>query len=315
MNPRRAAVLTTVLAVAVTVVSAALDAPNVGLAALGVAVLGVLGYVVLSTRSLAESVASATRAPRRGPKQPAVDPAVAAEAQDDARRRLKELGRGQVDIRNAIDRAPGLTAEMVRAYDRLVTHSHPMPELGGWAATPSTILWMLDHVMSAPVRTIVECGSGTSTVWLATALERRGGDGLVVALESSDQYAEQTRAQLERLGLGQRATVLHAPLVDTPLPDRASQPWYDVSGLVLPAAIDLLFVDGPRGNIAAQSRYPAFPVLADRLAPGAAVILDDTGRPAEDATLESWTAELHAGRTLEVSQTVDRSTVLVTRTV
>ena len=313
MNPRRAAVLTTVLAVAVTVVSAALDAPGVGLGALGVAVLGVLGYVVLSMRSLVESVANATRAPRRGPEPPPMEAAAVAEAQE-TRRRLKELGRGQVTIRNAIDRAPGLTAEMVRAYDRLVTHSHPMPELGGWAATPSTILWMLDHVMSAPVRTIVECGSGTSTIWLATALERRGGDGLVVALESSDQYAEQTRAQLGRLGLGHRATVLHAPLVDTALPDRSSQPWYDVSALALPAAIDLLFVDGPRGNIAAQSRYPAFPVLADLLAPEAVVILDDTGRPAEDATLERWRSEFHAGRTLEVSRTVDRSTVLRTRT-
>ncbi len=310
MNPRRAAVLATTIAAGVTVVAAAVDASDLALAALGLAVLGVLGYLVLSMRSLAESVSTATRPADHAPNDEPV-----ARALEDTRRRLRELARGQVAIRNNIDRAPGLTAEMIRAYDRLVTHPHPMPELGGWAATPSTMLWILDRVMSSPVRTIVECGSGTSTVWIATALERRGGDGHVVALESSDHYAARTRAELEQLGLSDRATVVHAPLVDTGLPDQSSQPWFGLAGLALSEPIDLLFVDGPRSKIAPQARYPAFPVLADQLSPGAVVILDDTGRPAEDAIVERWSREVHAGRTLEVARTVDRSTVLVARKV
>lgn len=314
MNSRRAAVLATAVAAAVTILAAAVGATNLALGALGVAVLALLGYLVLAMRSLTQAVAKAarpvdrrrgkttsrsnqhSRPGRQGPSPHEVNVV----------RRLKE-------IRNAIHRAPGQTAEMIRVYDRVVTHPHPMPELGGWAATPSTMLWMLDRVMSTPVRTVVECGSGTSTVWIATALKGRGGDGCVVALESSDHYADLTRAELERLGLSDFATVVHAPLVDTPVPDGVTQPWFDVSGLVLPGPIDLLFVDGPPGNVARQARYPAFPVLADRLAPGAAVILDDTGRPAEDAIVERWSTEVHAGRALEVSRTVDRSTVLVAK--
>ena len=335
MNLRRAVVLGTTIAAGVTVVAAAVDAPDLALATLAVAVLGVLGYVVLSVRSLAESVALATRtaerarhesaaaarsnarAARQQQKQRPASPSDAAVTRglEDTHRRLGALARGQAEIRTTIHRAPGLTAEMIRAYDRLVTHHHPMPELGGWAATPSTMLWILDHVMSTPVRTIVECGSGTSTVWIATALERRGGEGRVVALESSDRYAASTRAELERLGISDRATVLHAPLVDTAMPDGPSQPWFDLSGLELPGPIDLLFVDGPPASVAPDARYPAFPLLADRLAPDAVVILDDTGRPAEDAIVERWSREVHAGRTLEVSRTVDRSTVLVARKV
>ena len=331
MNSRRAAVLATAFAAALTVIAAAVGAPDLALAGLGIAVLGVLSYLVLSMRALAESVAMATRAshralrearaiagsgaggprPRRTPSHPGA--ATGDRAREDTGRRLKELARGQVEIRNRIDRAPGLTAEMVRAYERLVPHHHPMPELGGWAATPSTMLWILDHVMSSQVSTIVECGSGASTVWIATALERRGGEGRVVGLESSDKYAELTRAELERLGLSGRATVVHAPLVDTALPDQSSQPWYDVAGLQLSEPIDLLFVDGPRSNVAPLARYPAFPLLADRLSPSAVVILDDTGRAAEDAIVERWSREVHAGRVLEVLRTVDRSTVLVGR--
>ena len=311
MNPRRAAVLAATIAAVVAVVAAAVGATDLALAALGVAVLGVLGYLVLSMRSLAEAIARFDQSAQRQRQKPSAPHDTA----EDTGRRLADLARGQVEIRNAIDRAPGLTAEMVRAYDRLVPHSHPMPELGGWAATPSTMLWILDRVMSSPVRTIVECGSGTSTVWIATALERRGGDGRVVALESSDHYAARTLAELERLGLSDRATVVHAPLVDTGLPDRSSQPWFDLAGLALSEPIDLLFVDGPRSKVAPQARYPAFPVLADQLSPDAVVILDDTGRPAEDAIVERWSREVHAGRTLEVCQTVDRSTVLVARRV
>ena len=319
MNPRRAAVLATMIAAGVTVGAAAVGAPDVALASLGVAVLGVLGYLVMAMRSLSESVATATRTANRARREAR---AVASSheqppVRDDDRviGRLRDTERRLAEIRNAIHRSPGLTAEMIRVYDRVVTHPHPMPELGGWAATPSTMLWILDRVLSEPVHTIVECGSGTSTVWIATALKARGGDGRVFALEDSDQYAALTRAELERLGLSDWATVVHAPLVDTGLPDDSSQPWYDLSGLTLPGQIDLLFVDGPPSRVAPQVRYPAFPLLADRLAPDAVVILDDTGRPAEDAIVERWSREVHAGRALEVSRPVDRSTVLVARKV
>lgn len=326
MNPTRAAVLATMIAAGVTVGAAAFGAPDVALAALGVAVLGVLGYLVLAMRSLAESVATATRTANRARREakavgsvdesaPRQRQKTAAADDDPVIRRLKDTERRLAEIRNAVHRSPALTAEMIRVYDRVVTHPHPMPELGGWAATPSTMLWMLDRVMSEPVHTIVECGSGTSTVWIATALKARGGDGRVFALEDSDQYAAMTRAELERLGLSDWATVVHAPLVDTDLPDDSSQPWYDLSGLTLPGQIDLLFVDGPPSRVAPQVRYPAFPLLADRLAADAVVILDDTGRPAEDAIVERWIREVHAGRALEVSRPVDRSTVLVARKV
>jgi predicted O-methyltransferase YrrM len=324
VNLRRLAVLATTIAAAVTVVAAAADAPDLALAGLGVAVLGVLGYLVLSMRSLAESLAAGIRTAQRArpeadgvarPAESATRPRHKSAPNDATTIRLGKLVRGQVDILNAIDRAPGLTAEMIRAYDRLVSHPHPMPELGGWAATPSTMLWILDHVMSSQARTIVECGSGTSTVWIATALERRGGEGRVVALESSDHYAEITRAELERLGLSDRATLVHAPLVNTTMSDESSQPWFDLSGFALSEPIDLLFVDGPPSRVAPMARYPAFPLLADRLAPDAAVVLDDTGRSAEDAIVERWTSEVHAGCTLEVSRTIDRSTVLAARKV
>jgi len=118
-----------------------------------------------------------------------------------------------------VQRTPSVTQELGRAYDRVIDHDRPMPELGDWAMSASTLLWVLDRISDESVRTILECGSGSSTVWFATALAHRGGEGQVIALESSAEYAEMTRAELARHGLQDRAVVLHAPLIETVVAD------------------------------------------------------------------------------------------------
>jgi predicted O-methyltransferase YrrM len=210
-----------------------------------------------------------------------------------------------------VQRTPSVTHELGRVYDQLVDHDRPMPELGHWAVSPSTLVWMLDRLSDASVRTILELGSGSSTIWFATALAKRGSEGQVVALESGADYAESTQTELAERGLRDRAQVLHAPLVDTAVPGRENQPWFDLSVLPDLPPVDLLFVDGPPGAIARQVRYPAFPLLADRLAPGATVVLDDTGRSAEAAIVKAWKQESFRGRRLREVRSLDRATAFV----
>jgi predicted O-methyltransferase YrrM len=210
-----------------------------------------------------------------------------------------------------VQRTPSVTLELGRVYDRLVDHDRPMPELGDWAMSPSTLVWILDRISNSSVRTILECGSGSSTIWFATILAHRGGEGQVIALEASAEYAEITRADLARHGLQDRAVVLDAPLIETSVPGRANQPYFDLSVLSDRPPVDLLFVDGPIGGIARQARYPAYPLLADRLAPGAVVVLDDTGRPDEAAIVRLWKNESFHGRRLREVRRLDRATAFV----
>ena len=105
--------------------------------------------------------------------------------------------------------------------------------------------------------------------------------------------------------------MLHAPLIDTAVPGRENQPWYDISVLPDLPTVDLLFVDGPIGATAREARYPAYPLLADRLAPGATVVLDDTGRPAEAAIVKAWKQESFRGRRLREVRRLDRATAFV----
>ncbi len=52
--------------------------------------------------------------------------------------------------------------------------------------------------------------------------------------------------------------------------------------------IDLLVVDGPPSRPGQMTRWPALPVLHDRLSKGAAIFVDDGDRRAERAMVESW---------------------------
>jgi hypothetical protein len=139
---------------------------------------------------------------------------------------------------------------------------------------------------------IVECGSGVSTIALARALRDRGGR--LHSLEHDSGWAAFVVAWLEREGLEGAATVIEAPLRPHPLSlDGAG--WYEAGALErLPeAGVELLLVDGPPagGPGLARSRYPALPVLGDRLAHDAIVVLDDIDRPGEADVLQAWGRE------------------------
>ena len=312
-----------VLAAAAGVAAAGLALFSIEAAAVALAVSWLCGLGWMVLRSRAESIKlnqllKQQRASHRAlgelrttSTQPAPSAPVDTRSEQQTAQQLKLIRKELYQVLVWVQRTPSVTQELRRAYDRLVDHDRPMPELGDWAMSASTLIWMLDRLQNPSVRTILECGSGSSTIWFATALAARGGEGRVVALETSAAYAESTRAELARHGLEDRAEVLHAPLVDTAVPGRDNQPWFDISVLPDLPPVDLLFVDGPVGGVARQVRYPAFPLLADRLAPGATVVLDDTGRPAEAAIVQTWKKEVHSGRRLRQVRRLDRATAFV----
>jgi predicted O-methyltransferase YrrM len=283
-------------------------------AALAVSWLCGLAWVVLWARATSTKLSQVLehqRASRRGLSQMQTHLSEQGQLEQQTASQLSVLSKDLFKVHVGVQRTPSATVELGRVYDRLVDHDRPMPELGNWAISPSTLVWILDRLSDSSVRTILELGSGSSTIWFATALAKRGGEGRVVALESSADYAESTRTELAKHGLRDRAQVLHAPLVATAVPGRDNQPWYDMSVLPDLPPVDLLFVDGPVGSIADQVRYPAYPLLADRLAPRATVVLDDTVRPAEAAIVKAWKQESFRGRQLREVRRLDHATAFV----
>jgi predicted O-methyltransferase YrrM len=112
----------------------------------------------------------------------------------------------------------------------------------------------------------------------------------VLSLDHDAAFAEVTRQHLREHGLAERVTVVDAPLVAHTIRGETWR-WYDVSKLPPSAPIDLVLVDGPPVKTQPLARYPALPLLVERLADKAVIILDDAARPSERAVVERWLAE------------------------
>lgn len=162
-----------------------------------------------------------------------------------------------------------------------------LPYSHNWSAAPDFLKLIVEHALTARPATIVECSSGLTTLMLARCCEMNG-DGEVYSLENGAEFAARTRAEIARYGLAGRASVIDAPLTDYSLAGREYR-WYALDGLP-ERSIDMLVIDGPPGFIQRHSRYPALPLLFDKLADGCVVFLDDAARPDERELVDMWLA-------------------------
>ena len=173
----------------------------------------------------------------------------------------------------------------------LVSPRGPVPQMVGHVAAPDVLLVLVQKFLSLRPSLAIDCGSGTSTLFLALAAQQYGINCRLVSLEHDLAYAEATRALVADHGVGHLVDVRHAPLTTTSLTDH-SGPWYDPAALQDLHNIGLAFVDGPPGDVGPQARYPMVPLLADRLASPCAILLDDMNRSDERVVAERWMTQL-----------------------
>ncbi len=186
---------------------------------------------------------------------------------------------------------------------RVALNALPGPYLpwGSGAMRPAGLVLVCNDIVLNDRRRIVEVGSGISTVLLARLLARSNAveSFRLAAIEHDARWGRWVVGQLQREGTGDDIVVIDAPLVPHPAAD-GGLAWYETAPVLdgLDVAlrgelIDLLIVDGPPAFAAGHgmARYPALPVLRERLAPGATVVLDDVERPGEEKVLRRWEQE------------------------
>lgn len=209
-----------------------------------------------------------------------------ARAVEGVRRDVEAVRRGQGQV--AEDQISEIDA-LLQVARRLPLEA-AAPPTGGWAISPRGLLQLIDLIETERPRLIVECGPGTTTVYAAAALRALGLDGArIVGLEHQSAYADQTRKALSKHGLDQIAEIRDAPLTEWHL-DGAVYSWYRPEALEALDEIDLLIVDGPPRATGHWARYPAFPVLRERLRSRAHVLVDDAKRDDEREIVEAWMA-------------------------
>lgn len=162
-----------------------------------------------------------------------------------------------------------------------------MPYTRDWSASPDFLKLIVEHCLEHKPETIMECSSGLTTVMLARCCELNE-KGHVYSLENGAEYAAKTRGHLERYAL-QQATVIDAPLQRHDV-NGVAYNWY-ATGEIPDKNIEMLVIDGPPGFIQKHSRYPALPLLFDKLADGCVIFMDDAARPDEKEIVQMWQAQ------------------------
>ncbi len=192
-----------------------------------------------------------------------------------------------IDHQALLERISGRLIQHNALLDRLDLH-HGIPYTRWWSATPDLLHLLVDQLLARRPLRVVECGSGLSTLVLARVCHNIGAE--LHSLESDDRFISSTRSYLDLYQLtGDSSSLHHAPLIEHEI---AGEHWRWYRYDKLPAAgIGLLLIDGPVGRLHRHARYPALPLLHDRLADGCLIVLDDADRADEREIVERWLKE------------------------
>jgi predicted O-methyltransferase YrrM len=153
-----------------------------------------------------------------------------------------------------------------------------------WVISPDAMAWILAEIQERVAPTIVEFGSGQSTVILAACLKHKG-QGTLLSIEHDPAHAAAVRAQLDACGLSSHVDLRVVPLTDY----AASGPMvacksYQTAGLP-ELVIDVAIVDGPPYFLGDSTRVHPMQWVLSRLSKDGVAFLDDTARPQEQAIL------------------------------
>lgn len=246
-----------------------------------VAVLGALVLVLIMVRRVVQRLTAVTR------RLSKVD-----EGLSTLSGQVVEQGRKASAEMRSLERANKLNYEQLEAYidiRNLIHPRAPMPSLRGWAASPDVVRFLAETVRRQRPKLIVECGSGSSGIWLGYLAEQIK-PARVVCLEHDERYWRMSRDLVRAHDLDDVVDVRLAQLTNWEHGGQTYS-WYDVAALDDLTDIGLLFVDGPPGTTGPQARFPAVPLLFPRCDDDAVIVLDDAEREEELAVSDGWLDE------------------------
>ena len=160
------------------------------------------------------------------------------------------------------------------------------------ALRPAALASVLNDVIVNRRKRVVELGAGISTIYLAKILARTGGQ--LISVDHNPEWLGIVEDILKFHDLLDTVQLVEAPMA--PIQNLTiSSAWYDtdtVLGAIGESKVDLVLIDGPLAHDEARqlARYPALPVLQEKLSPRCAVMLDDADRTGEREILKRWQA-------------------------
>lgn len=179
------------------------------------------------------------------------------------------------DIAESPDRSREIVASM--AYDRRLMLSSDALPTTNWSMTPAALIELEAYLYRAQPRTILEMGSGLSTVVLAHYARSTGAQ--VTTLEHDARYFNETRKLLSQHGVLDSVSLESAHLYGTP----------PVYGHAVSDGVDFCVIDGPPERLG--GRAATLPHVLPHLADRWVAWLDDGDRDGEMQAVRRWKSD------------------------
>ena len=158
-------------------------------------------------------------------------------------------------------------------------------ELGTWAIDEDTIDFLWKRLDSIHPDTILEFGSGSSTIVFSVWMKQNNPNGRVISIDQNEWAANQTLERLSELQLGKWAEVLVFSQNEN---DQFIIAKERITSTLKDQKIDLLFSDGPAGK--AGCRANTLPDCIPFLSNISHWFLHDSLRDPELEILRNWSA-------------------------
>ena len=196
-------------------------------------------------------------------------------------------------VSGTLDKSRKTTVAQVQSFESLTTFlgsSILLPPLSNFRISADNAWIVIQQIVYRRAGVIVELGCGVSTLLIAAIL-RKCGFGHLYSVENDEKFAQETEELLNHHHLGPLVTIIRAPLVEQLINGRTHL-WYRRSALdPIPSGIEVVLVDGPPRRIHKLARYPAIPVLWEKLSTESKIFLDDASRPDERTIVRRWIDE------------------------
>lgn len=192
------------------------------------------------------------------------------------------------EIRTDLVQAQDVRAKLEAYTDlrALIAPRAPLPRRGGWAVDVDVLHAVAELVSERRPELIVECGSGSSSVWLGYIVEQ-SATGRVLSLEHDEHQLQISRNLVRSHHLDGAVEIRHAPLAPW-RDEEGSYHWYTPTAVEDLKGIGLLVVGGPPAAMGRHARYPAVPALLPRCTSDVVVVVETNSD--DDKTVERWQA-------------------------
>lgn len=164
-----------------------------------------------------------------------------------------------------------------------------LPLITSFTIAPDFAFILIKTIQSKKPATILELGSGRTTLIAAAYLKQHRLQGKVISVDADKEYLEQCRYFATLNGVESYIQFVHAPITEQLINEKKCN-WYNAERLPK-EEFDVLVIDGPPEKVGVLSRYPALPLLMQYASEHTVILADDAGRPDMIATAQHWQKE------------------------